>query len=598
MDITIRRGFLRALATGATLPTVSRCVSSRSESAGNSTKRTLADRLGSTHVGPNYTFSSHNVLNEGAKRLQKLDSRVIKVWFHRCDQKYPQHSDWPNEFDDMVHRAEHPYFRELFDRPFKTFILSAYREQPGDFGNHYFRTGISDSEYNAEIEAFYDITRYLLETYDGTGKEFILQHWQGDWAIIGSYDRSEQPTQTAIDGMIRWLNARQEGVANARREVESDATVLHAAEVNIVLRAMNDGEPRVVNEVLPETNVDLVSHNSYAEMFRGFVPPNPNNKPSESTHSPPEQVELMKQALDYVNENTPEPSKYVRESLVDPSKNVFLGEYGFPEVTKGTKSQTLQSRRMTEVALNWGAPWVVYWQLYDNEDAGFWLVRDDETKTPTYELFDKYISSNQVPDVPTYVRLEFEWGSQIDNRAFACSEIQLSDSETDYTFDVGTPLEEPIFWDGCYWVEDGGEGPMRWFGGDQARTTIFIREEVFGECDILRLRGYPKTGGISVGLSVDGKEVERLELEERRWNWWVFTTTMTEENATKTESATASLNKTSRTSSKPTKVEQTRDEKMTSRTTSTSADGFGAVSTIAGVGLISHFLRTDDHKSE
>lgn len=555
----------------------------------------MSERLGSTHVGPNYSFSSQNILNEGAKRLQQLGSEVIKVWFHRCDQKYPQHSDWPNEFESMVDRARHPYFEELFDRPFKTFILSAYRERQGDYGNHYFRDGMSESAYRAEVDAFYDITRHLLETYDGTGKEFVLQHWQGDWAIIGSYDASQKPTQTAIDGMRRWLDARQEGVTKAREEVDSDAVVLHAAEVNIVLPAMLKDEPRVINEVVPETNVDLVSHNSYSEMFRGFVPPNPNAKPDASMHAPPAQVDLMQRVLEYINSRTPDPAPYVQSVLHDPTRNVFLGEYGFPEATKGTKSQTLQSRRMTEIALDWGAPWVVYWQLYDNEDAGFWLIRNDNSTTPTYSFFEDLISSNAVPNRPEYVRLDLNWSRQVDQRAFACSKIELQGRkhEESYLFDVGVPLEEPIFWDGCYWVQEGGKESLRWFGGENSRTTIFLRKEDFDRADTIRLRGYPKDGDIEVTLRINGTVADHVELDERRWDWWELTASMTPTPSPTETAASPTVTGSEISTTASPNPEDTQNESGGETETATTADGMGVLSALSGA-LLAYRMTSDN----
>lgn len=445
-------------------------------------------------------------------------------------------SSWP-DFDTLVQRAEHQYFRELFQRPFKTYILSAYSEPSGDFTNHYFTDGMTTADYQDEVSQFYNFSKYLLETYDGTGKEFILQHWQGDWAIIGSYDRSEEPTDTAIQGMIEWLNARQEGVTQAREDVESDVTVLHAAEVNIVLGAMEDGERRVTNKVLPETNVDLVSHNSYEEMHRGYVPPNPNNQGGRPSVTPPEQVDLMRSALDYVNEYTPDPTPYVRDSLVEPDKNVFLGEYGFPEVTKGTRGQTRQSILMTEVALDWGARWVVYWQLYDNEDVGFWLIRDDETKTPTYRYFEKLISKNIVPQSPQYVRVDLVFDRLVDERAFACSEIQLGTSGKVYN--VGTPIEEPNIWNGSFWTHETEERTWRWFGGNDKRTILFFRADEFAGADRLRLRGHPREASIGAIVEVNGEQTDSIVFEENRWRDWEVTL--------KTETPTPSPNTSTRT---------------------------------------------------
>ena len=62
---------------------------------------------------------------------------------------------------------------------------------------------------------------YFCSKYKGTGKTFVLANWEGDWAVRGTTDRSPKsdPTPPRIANMIRWFNARQEGVERARKEI-------------------------------------------------------------------------------------------------------------------------------------------------------------------------------------------------------------------------------------------------------------------------------------------------------------------------------------------------------------------------------------------
>ena len=70
-------------------------------------------------------------------------------------------------------------------------------------------------------------------TYSPPIETFVLQHWEGDWAIRGSYKPEETPAPQAIEGMTGWLNARQDGVDAARKAVRAENVhVYHAAEVN------------------------------------------------------------------------------------------------------------------------------------------------------------------------------------------------------------------------------------------------------------------------------------------------------------------------------------------------------------------------------
>ena len=77
----------------------------------------------------------------------------------------------------------------------------------------------------------------------GTGKTFVLQHWEGDWAIRGNYKPEETPTPQAIEGMAAWLNARQDGVDAARKAVEAkNVHVYHAGTQLIEEELVTSGE--------------------------------------------------------------------------------------------------------------------------------------------------------------------------------------------------------------------------------------------------------------------------------------------------------------------------------------------------------------------
>ena len=108
--------------------------------------------------------------------------------------------------------------------------------------------------------------------------------------IRGHVDEKIDPTETAIKGMIGWLNARQAGVSRARAEVGQDGVgVYHGAEVNRVVISMREGRRNMVNAVLPYTNVDLVSYSAWDAAVEHYVKPKPYFWPQPSRgaqHSP------------------------------------------------------------------------------------------------------------------------------------------------------------------------------------------------------------------------------------------------------------------------------------------------------------------------
>jgi hypothetical protein len=223
------------------------------------------------------------------------------------------------------------------------------------------------SEMTAERQQMYDLTAHLLNTYKDTEKTFILQHWEGDWLIRGHYDRNLDPTATEIQGMTDWLNTRQAGVDQARAEFSGTGVkVYHAAEVNVVVKPMGDGSPNVINAVVPNTNIDMVSYSSYDAI-------------SSSS-------DVLINALDFIALNTPDSPDFG-------DKNVFLGEYGFAENLWPAVDYQEGIENATMTALSWGCQYLIYWQLYCNElqagatapvtsntDVnGFWLIRPDGT---------------------------------------------------------------------------------------------------------------------------------------------------------------------------------------------------------------------------
>jgi hypothetical protein len=90
------------------------------------------------------------------------------------------------------------------------------------------------------------------------------------------------------------------------------------------------------------------------------------------------------------------------------NRNVYIGEFGMPE-NKFTGEQIQKAiPKVVTTALDWGCPYVIYWQLYCNElreskelppvrsnnaVRGFWLIRPDSSRAWTWEYFHGLLSS-------------------------------------------------------------------------------------------------------------------------------------------------------------------------------------------------------------
>jgi len=362
----------------------------------NHTPKKLRSIIGVTHVNGHYHLTDKDFLSEGADQILALGSRVIKVWFHKPWDSYSFNSQWP-KCNNMVEIAQTPYFRKLFDKPFETYILMCF--SMGQYEG-YFRNGLNDRQKAEEQKRFYELTKHLLTTYKGSGKTFILQHWEGDWLIRAGFDSKVDPTPTAISGMIAWLNARQAGVNQAKKEVgqngpardgRAHVRVYHAAEVNRVVASMDQNRPGLVNAVLPHTNLDLVSYSAWDSATAKYQDPN-----------------VFRRALDFIAKNMPDSPDFG-------DKNVYIGEFGMPENNFGLEKIQQAIPTTVNTALEWGCPYIVYWQIYCNElkekttptpirkntdVRGFWLIRPDGSKTWTWKYFQNLLNPTQPTPPP------------------------------------------------------------------------------------------------------------------------------------------------------------------------------------------------------
>lgn len=328
--------------------------------------KAFADRIGVTHADGRYYFTDTDFLNEGADVLLELGTRVIKVWGTTAC--YPFNTTWP-EIHSLTELFQTWQYRCLFSKPFTTFIIEAF-----PIGVSH--AAASSDEQRAETERqFYDATAWLLKTYDGTGKTFILQNWEGDWAIRPRYEIELDPTPEAIQGMIATINARQAGVNRARMESKvENVFVYHAAEANLVKRAMG-GYPSVANDVFPKTRCDLYSYSAWDTLA---------------------DKDEFRQAVLYLRDKAPASDAFGKN-------NVMIGEFGWPEANSTPEKALEVCKGVIDVCLELDVPYAVHWELYcnerrdkqkgqayaNNECTGFWLIRQDGTKTLVWEYLEE-----------------------------------------------------------------------------------------------------------------------------------------------------------------------------------------------------------------
>lgn len=331
--------------------------------------------LGTQTFGIRYGFTEDDGLVETAEAIHAMGSNILKIGLGH---KY--HGEWYGlPKDDRIHTVGdlvrlQPSYRKVLDMPFSYYFFWVYcMSTEGGWED-----GLSSAEAEQEYREVYDLTRHLLKTYTGTGKTFYLGHWEGDWHLHPDYDGSKDPSDTMIKGMTDWLNVRQRAVDNAKAQTPHHGVqVYHYTEVCLLDKAMNGGKT-LTNDVLPDTNVDYVSWSSYDRLNWGG-----DGLVLE------EISDRIVPALDYLESRLP--AKPGIEG-----KRVMIGEYGFPlRIMKTPELQERYSREVARVCLDWGCPFVLYWEMYcnenkDGEHKGFWLIDDKGVKQPIYDTHRRY----------------------------------------------------------------------------------------------------------------------------------------------------------------------------------------------------------------
>jgi hypothetical protein len=304
--------------------------------------------IGTQTVDPSYQFTNEPPLIETAKAMLAMGTRVIKT-----RDKDPQQ------------------LKALMDMPFRYYVLwvrSMYRDEPFPA---IWQDGLSDEESAEEYQALYDFTKRLLTDYNQTGKVFYLGHWEGDWQLLNGFDAKVVPSNEAIQGMIDWINIRQKAIDDAKHDIEhNNVEVYQYAEVNRVRDAMDLGLKRVVNVILEKTNVDFVSYSAYD-----------SQKMSQ---------EEVNKTMNYI-----ESKLLPKPGIV--GKRVFVGEFGWPAKFTGYNpvEHEKKNREYMLKYLRWGTPFILYWEMYNNEildgkQVGYWLIDDKNQKQPLYYTFEQY----------------------------------------------------------------------------------------------------------------------------------------------------------------------------------------------------------------
>jgi hypothetical protein len=296
---------------------------------------------------------------------------------------------WPQKGPDSLSElAQSAPYSDVFALPFENLVLTT---TSFGMGNHFANCRKHPELLKHEEDEFYELTKYLLKTYQGKNKVFVLKHWEGDWMLLHSYDAKKQADDDSVLDMIAWLKARQAGVSRARKEIGTlaNVAVYNAVEVNRVLDYSRLNLDRVVNLVLPKVGADMVSYSSYDAMLSGSAIDMTTTKAN------------LSEALLVIDKYAPDPLGLGR-------KRIFISEFGLNEnKMKAPEEAVWRTRAVLEAARDFGASFAFFWELYDNackspiasslsarptnsSCKGFWLVKPDGHPSDALSVLKPY----------------------------------------------------------------------------------------------------------------------------------------------------------------------------------------------------------------
>lgn len=350
--------------------------------------------IGTQTVGPKYKFTNKTMLVETALEIKKMGSNLLKFSMNPryCAENYglPENKD----INSLTKLATlEPSVKEVLDMDFKyyhiwTYGFSQYTPEPigkkDDTAQIKFINGYPKKYQDALYKEIYEFTSYLLKTYSGSGKVFYLGNWEGDWHLRSDYDRNKPANPKTLEGMIQWAKTRQKAINDAKRDTKhKNVEVYYYLEVNLVKIAFDDPSTKVVtNSVVNVVNPDYVSYSSYDAT-------NPYDTAESLKFN-------LKKALDFI-ESQLAPKKGLPEG-----KRVWIGEYGNPSLKYNDEMQNLRSIWTIKAALEWGTPYILYWEMYNNEiqpetgtQVGYWLIDDTKNKRPIWYTHHSFYNESK-----------------------------------------------------------------------------------------------------------------------------------------------------------------------------------------------------------
>lgn len=255
------------------------------------------------------------------------------------------------------------YQRALAPKTLQVVMFTAY--DFASFGRqHYLDAEFLKTNRQQVFDEYRDLAEAMMQTYSGTGRIFIISHWEGDNQVYcgSSYNFQtvdakrwacqEQDPERHLAGMAEWLKIRQEAIAEGRKQAiakgATNVEVYHAAEFNTIFTtrrvsgaSMGKKEYKgMLDTVIPAVHPDLCSYSAWESANRNRI---------------------TKDLQDIVKACAPAP--------------VIIGEIGIKESPDKHYARMISALE----PLKESVPLVFFWQAFDgaSKDPGFGLFDND-----------------------------------------------------------------------------------------------------------------------------------------------------------------------------------------------------------------------------
>ncbi|MEX0324566.1 MAG: hypothetical protein AB3N33_00620 [Puniceicoccaceae bacterium] len=328
--------------------------------------------IGTHAIGGPYQLTDQPYLLEVARELDSMGSSILKFTAGPHYTRRPYHMEKVAGIRSLADLFErHPVYREVLSMGFRDYFFWA-----SPFGKVRWQDGLDVQEEKILYAEMRELAEYLLTRFNGTGKVFHVGHWEGDWLLLPSRNPKENPAPERLNGFVQYLNVRQSAIEDARNSVpHAGVSIYHYAEVNLVMKGLDGSRPTLTNTVLPRVDVDYVSYSSYDTIQGDGM------------------REKVVRALDHI------------ESMMKPrpgwtGKRVYAGEFAIRASLVGFDPEEHDrcNREVISAFLEWGCPYILYWQMYCNEPVpdlpqgynGFWLIDPEGTRYPLYYTMKDY----------------------------------------------------------------------------------------------------------------------------------------------------------------------------------------------------------------